>query len=319
MNKWIVIVLIGLLVSCQLRETPIQPVERGDAAIVQIEMGSEYSQQIWFDLGNLEVVSTNARDAWELAFDCSDSLAFVHLNSGLMMQAAITDETELSAVTSEQGLDFKIDHPTGELDSLAMGKWWQHGRVVVLDLGVTTQGSPRGYRKMMVESLDNGIYTFHYANLDDSNAHTVQLEKDGRYNRIMYSLSDHEQRFIEPQKEAYDLVFRQYSHTFYNPYVPYSVNGVLINPSGVLVAEDSASSFADISRYWVDSYTFTDMLNVIGYDWKVYNFSTNLYELKPWKNFIVRDYEGYYYKIHFLDFYNNQGERGYPLMEVARL
>ena len=36
-------------------------------------------------------------------------------------------------------------------------------------------------------------------------------------------------------------------------------------------------------------------------------------------NFVIRDFEGKYYKMRFIDFYNSQGLKGYPKFELEEL
>jgi len=54
-------------------------------------------------------------------------------------------------------------------------------------------------------------------------------------------------------------------------------------------------------------------------NWKEFNFETNLYSVKDNINFVIRDFEGKYYKMRFIDFYNSQGLKGYPKFELEEL
>ena len=57
------------------------------------------------------------------------------------------------------------------------------------------------------------------------------------------------------------------------------------------------------------SFTYSD-INVIGYDWKIYDFDTGFYTIDPSATYILSDTEGYFYKLRFIDFYNENGEKG---------
>ena len=59
--------------------------------------------------------------------------------------------------------------------------------------------------------------------------------------------------------------------------------------------------------------------DAIGYEWKEYDFDLSVYVMHPERVFIVHDAEGLFHKIHFVDFYNDQGERGCPTFEVVTL
>ena len=65
--------------------------------------------------------------------------------------------------------------------------------------------------------------------------------------------------------------------------------------------------------------SFNTNEDVIGYDWKEYDFDTGIYAIFPDHVFIVQDVEGYFYKLHFTDWYNAAGQRGNPRFEVVGL
>ena len=58
---------------------------------------------------------------------------------------------------------------------------------------------------------------------------------------------------------------------------------------------------------------------MIGYDWKYYNLDAALYTIEPGLAYVIRDRDGFYYKLRFIDFYSEAGEKGYPKFEYVRL
>lgn len=60
---------------------------------------------------------------------------------------------------------------------------------------------------------------------------------------------------------------------------------------------------------------------MIGFEWKSINLSAPLlhYNVKSYLTYILKDQHGYYWKLRFLDFYNAQGEKGYPKLEYQQL
>ena len=118
----------------------------------------------------------------------------------------------------------------------------------------------------------------------------------------------------------WDLAFTQYTFIFYEPdYTPYLVTGVFSNTNGVTVAEDKTMNFADISIDDVPSFAFSSVRDVIGYDWKVYDFDIASFRIYTEINYIIKDAEGAYYKHHFIDFYDNNGLKGVPKFTMQRL
>lgn len=323
-----------LFASCEKEELPIKPHDKGDiitpigpvdsadthtVRTVQIGMGSNYTDQVWYDLGTNKVVATNSRFDWDIAFDCRASEHWVYLNSALAMMAAPTGNTDFNAPIEEKKLHFRPDHPSGLEDSLALGRWWDEGQVWVIDLGYELDGSSRGKRKIKFETTSTGDLKFRYASLNGSNEVTGTIAKDDRYNRIMFSFKDNTVKQIEPPKTDYDLMFSQYMHVFYDPYYPYLVTGALLNPYATEAVRVNESDFGTITRETVNLYDLSDEADIIGYEWKYFDLEGDYYTVYPEMNYIVRDSEGIHYKLHFVDFYNKTGEKGYPKMEVQRL
>ena len=97
------------------------------------------------------------------------------------------------------------------------------------------------------------------------------------------------------------------------------MTGVLINDKTTQVAVDTINDFNQINYSSLSDYQFLSQRDIIGYNWKEFNFETNLYSVKDNINFVIRDFEGKYYKMRFIDFYNNQGLKGYPKFELEEL
>jgi hypothetical protein len=100
---------------------------------------------------------------------------------------------------------------------------------------------------------------------------------------------------------------------------PYLVFGVLLNPNKVVAALDTVHNFADIVLADTSEITFSQDLDAIGYEWKYYNFDAGVYTVVPEFSYIIRDRDGYYYKLRFVDFYNDTGDKGHPEFEFLAL
>jgi len=100
---------------------------------------------------------------------------------------------------------------------------------------------------------------------------------------------------------------------------PYLVVGALLNPNGVTAARDTIHDFLDLDINDVADLEFTIQADVIGYDWKYYNFDAGVYTIEPDKNYVIRDRDGFLYKLRFVDFYSDEGVKGYPTFEFVRL
>jgi hypothetical protein len=95
------------------------------------------------------------------------------------------------------------------------------------------------------------------------------------------------------------------------------VRGALINETGVEVAVDTTLWFRDITIENADSLTFSQKRDVIGHEWKYYNNED--YVIDTLYNFIIKDKQGFYYKLKFVGYHNEMNQPGYPVFEYQAL
>lgn len=309
--------VLTLFASCLKEDTPVQRPEPSDAVTLSVGMGADYKYQIWFDLGTESIIKTSPKVDWDIAFDSDADQNHLYLNTSKMMLAAKSEQS-FEATTSTTDLTFRPDHNAGNPDSLAMANW-ALGDVYVIDLGTTETGAVLGHLKIELTALEDSTLRFRYAALDGSNEHTGSIAKNSLYNHVAYSFTTHQSLFAEPPKDQWDLVFTQYTKMFYEPFTPYLVTGVLINPNNVAVALDTVMPFLNITNQGVESYTYNTDMDAIGYAWKYYSLEESLYTVLPEFTYLIKDTEGIYYKLHFIDFYDEQGLKGSPKFEMQRL
>lgn len=307
------------LVSCEREELPVSKHERGDVTERQVAMGSDYKDQIWYDLESDQIVSVNLSTDWDLSFDCDKETHRIFLNSSLYMQAAVANSTVWEEVTTNKNLAYKVDLPYIDIDSLALGEWLGKNRIYVIDRGYNESGTALGFKKLQVTAYSGEAYTIRYADLNGKNENTVTITKNVLYNTIAFSFKTNNTLFIEPQKDKYDFYFTQYTLMFYDPIQPYRVTGVLLNRSNVEVAFVNTNDFQSITIDSTLNHTFSSSLGAIGYDWKLYNLSGGTYQVFPNYVYIVKTRSGFYYKLHFIDFYDHEGVKGSPKFEFQKL
>nr|NQU94318.1 hypothetical protein [Bacteroidota bacterium] len=123
-------------------------------------------------------------------------------------------------------------------------------------------------------------------------------------------------------KNEFDLFFGQYTTLLYSgtePY-PYLVRGVLVNRNGVKAAQYSGEkSFEDIVYQDVTAIDFSDNLDIIGHEWKYYNLEEGYYSVDSEMVFIIKSLKGSIIKLHFMSYYNDDGETGYPQFEFMKM
>lgn len=308
------------IIGCDPGELPIEPVDRGDAIISQIEMGPTYDRQLYFDLGTNSIVSENDKNLWDIGLVQSEGQYRIVTNNSRGGKLAYDGINPFDAPVSVNSLSWKYDYPSGHLDSTAGGQFLDSSGFYIMDLGVSTDGSALGRRKFRIDTLDQFNYSIRIGTLNGNVDTTIVVQHDETTNLTFISLRNFMTQAIEPMKEDWDLHFTQYIHLFISDssFTPYLVTGVLLNRYKVAALRLDSVNFESITREDALIGNYSASINTIGYDWKYYDFQ-NGFIIHPNINYIIKDYEGRFYKLRFLDFYNSQGQKGAPEFEFQEL
>lgn len=306
----------------------IPPHDQGDLEEGQTALGPVYENQAYFDLGsNLEVASSSILD-WDLSFESNTGGWTIRLNSAKFMQAGNSLDTLFTAELNAEDLEMKFDKSDGNPDSTALAdcfevsddSTWSKRYVYLVDRGSDPQGNPLGYKKIQLE-MTGEDFLLRYADQDNSRDTTVLITRDPAMDLVYYSFNTGI-KDIAPPPDQWSLFFTRYTTmlvTDEGENYPYLVVGVLLNPNGVVAARDTVHDFMALDINDVAGLEFTRQADVIGYDWKYYNFNEGVYTIEPDQNFVIRDRDGFFYKLRFVDFYSDQGVKGYPTFEYVRL
>lgn len=308
--------------ACHKEELPVPAHDPGDVITNSVDIGNDYKRQVYFDLGTNTVVGKNAKTTWDLGFETSADGYHVVLNTSKSMFVYNTGSTNFNAVNDTTGfsLNKRWDEASGNLDSTAIGDWRTTKPVYIIGRGYNELGVYLGFRKIQFLNVDNNGYEVRIANLNGTNDNTMTIVKDSIYNFTFLSLNGTGSVvMVEPPKKDWDLVFTQYTHIFYdeNPVMPYLVTGCLLNRYKTKAMMDAGINFAEISYAYASAKTLSSAINTIGYSWK--DFTGSVFITRPDRNYIIRDAEGFLYKLHFIDFYNHAGVKGSPKWEYQRL
>lgn len=315
-----ILVLSSMLSSCLKKELALPAPLPGELETVQIAIGYPYVNQVYYDCESNSIVASNSKYDWDLAFECGGEGYHVVLNTALGMLLADMG-TDFNAINSTSGAQWLWDSPSGNLDSTAFGNWINQGRVYILDRQYNAQGTHQGYKKIQLISVNATQYTLRSADLNGNNEVVHTIQKTPSRNFVHFTFQNNgATKILEPDKDSWDLLFTNHHHKFSNLPLPFVLTQVLSNKyNGVRVAEDNQGAFPYIILADTAAYQFTDFWDEIGYDWKILNNQDNSFTIDEQKSFIVMTTGGLYYKIRFVDFYNDQGEKGYPKFEIQKL
>ena len=318
-NKIYFFSMFFCLFSCDMGEIPVPPHETGDVLISEIEMGEDYRYQSFFNLFNNQIVSQNIKTDWDLAFENSIEGWRIFLNSSKGGAAWKISDEGFQNIPEINFANWEWDSPNGDIDSNAIGDYRNQSNHYVIDRGYDYEGNHLGYRKIRIESVDSYGYSLRYASLDNGFDTIVWVAKDQNVAKTCFSFQTHKVISIQPTSDNWDLFFTQYTNLFYNPLTPYLVAGVLTNYPHVIVAVDTINDFSTISYDMIESYDFSEAQDMIGYNWKTYNYQSGTFSINADINYIIKDVNERYFKLHFIDFYNSDGVKGYPKFEYQEL
>lgn len=323
MSKLFILLFFAIvLVSCEKKEKPIAPYDRGNVASTEVSLGSNYQYQIYYSLNKQQTVKSVDRLDWDLAFDCSNN-HIILTNNGRGIYIAKTDKTNLSDIMDTVGYKFYWGQPSLNSDSLAFGQWWKSlPKVFIINMGYNQFGKAIGFIKCIPELLADNSLKLTYCSIESNAPQTINIKKDSRFNFNFVSLLNNKIVEIEPPKETWDLLFTQYVKLLFSPPYPatrnYEVVGVIVNNSRIETGFNFKQSFKDINSSQIPDSFYTTR-DAIGFSWKWFDIGANSYTVYPAMNFILKASDGFYYKLHFLDFYDDKGVKGNPKFEFQKL
>lgn len=320
----LVLILSLLVASCEKAERPLNLPPAGAAAMAQVNMGEDYDSQIFFDFETGAIVHTSSVNSWDLAFENTEEGCHVFINGGkniFVYNSGATDPSTVKTTSSVGTNGWNFDAPCGLSDSTGIGDWRLNygpskNEVYLLKF------QDKSYKKIVIRSVNATEYVLDYGSLDDDTLTTIHIPKDSAFNYAYFSFDNGGQLVQpEPLKSTWDIVFTRYRYVYYDlNNFPYLVSGVLTNPNNTTALADSTQPFANIGfNSSLSLSSFSDHRDVIGFEWKKFNFTSGEYEVNVNKCYVVKTRKNQYWKLHFLDFYSTTGVKGSPSFEYEQI
>jgi len=333
----LMLLILVKLTGCIPDETPVTPHETGDMTETQVEMDKLYETQVYFNFALDSVVASNKITDWDIGFSCIADSFVVIMNNAKTMRAFNTHKTDFAAVSSADTAGFddfswEYDNPSGFLDSTAMGTWWSSKsltkisskeEVYIIDLGIDGRSRRQGMKKLKILKLENSTYSIEFAELDGIDIQTMEIPINPAKNFILVSLKKNTIPDLEPISANWDFCFTKYTEKLYTGeedfFLWYGVTGPLLNrvhSSAVFMSADSV--IGDVQFEEIKDSVFSTNINAIGHEWKWFDLNAGAYIVLPNRIFVIKTITGYY-KFHFVSFYNETGDKGYPKFEFQKL
>ncbi|NOZ46880.1 MAG: hypothetical protein GXO79_08865 [Chlorobi bacterium] len=343
LNGWkrffILIISSLFLYSCFVDNDEIMtlpPRQPGDPQIFLLE-NSVYSYQSYFNLETNEVTASNEKTSWDLAFECSDTANHILINPATKARLIKLNKTfeEVTSLTGIAPESWAWDNSDGELSKTAVGNWLDFSKVppkaientFVLDKGYDESGNRLGYKKFELIGFENNSYKIRFADLNGNNEYTANIPKENNVNFIAFSFNNGGEILnLEPDNNNWQILFSQYTGKTPDDYghmVDYFVQGVLLNRDGIQAVVDTIHSFAEIDYELAQTFNYSSKMDTIGHMWKTVSINMETYEstyiCDTNRIQIIKTPNNIYYKLRFLDYYNRDGQKGYPSFEYQKL
>jgi len=335
-GKLIIILLFALtfiLTGCFEDDEKVPPHVPGDELTYEFTK-SMYTDQAFLDLGTNEVNATNVNGEWTMKFGALAGDWQIGVNSADYWGVYPSGTTNQDSIPEKPPVeDWIFDASSGDPDSSAFAGYVTFpGEDTLYTEYIYLLGKYDGFTykatyAVQFHAVDHMGYMFRIKTWPSGEWGDYEILKDDMYNYIYFSASQREIKHeIEPVKNNWDLLFTQYGSIIYTDEgepTPYYVRGVLLNRNLVTVAIDSVKAFQDISSEDLTSYSYSRRQDIIGYVWKDVevdvNSNTAIYTVRPGITYVIMDSEGVFFKMRFISYYNDSGEKGFPVIEHARL
>lgn len=344
--------------SCIKDNEDAEDVPPVEGSIIDANVGGPTQpNQVWYDLSKQQEVLTKRTD-WELGLYSGNEFKVI-VNSSIMMAAGkIANATNIDLVNDASVTALKnqvqvanfnpsnvtyIDDVNGNFPSgytaieevkvleannavylVNLGKEIYNGSVPVGS--VSTGGDNRGWMKVQIVRAGAG-YKIKYANLNDTQHKELIVSKNTAYNFNFVSLVNNKEVFIQPEKKNWDLCFTVFtniitgagSYIFADFVTHNNVGGVgayeVVIPSPASGIE--AYNNFKVSDIQQSKFIYNDQ-RIIGSNWRN-PVGTNGLEVYGDRFYVVKDAEGFYFKLRFTRLTSTAGERGFPQFEYKPL
>ena len=258
------------------------------AQTVQISMGNNYANQVFYSMQNGEIKNIS-NDNWDLAFTTDQYASTIRTNDGKGVELYtyhLGDTSDWQNINvsimnnlSSGMYNSEISWYDGAFENNSLGHpdygWGVYNMInhnVTGDSLYIIKTINGNWKKIWIQELTTaGEYVFKFANLDGSNEITQSILKTNYTDKnfIYFSIDQNTIIDREPISSEWDITFTKYISPVQA--TPYPVTGVLTN-NNTEVAK--ATGVTDPLTYFdYSNHNFNNEINSIGYDWKSYQGS----------------------------------------------
>ena len=315
------IVFLFSMSSCLKPDKAVQLPAKGALEESIINLGSTYDAQVYLNLSTGEQFVSDGRK-YDLALEADSNSNHIYLNSGNIALLYASGDTSFASADTIGSGNWNPDVSSLNSDSLAIGNWWTTREIFIIDRGKNHFSGNDRFKKIRFISASQTAYTVEYCDYNQNIPSRFVVKKNNNYS-LMYFSFDGSGKMVEqaPIKTKWDMVFTRFTHIYADqPYTStfrnYAVTGVLLNiwakTKGQIIKDVSSpnKNFDEADAVFAAQKTMSTDADIIGFDWKFYDFNANRYVIRAPQYYLILDQNGWYHKIKFTDFYDNNGVKG---------
>jgi len=288
----------------------------------QVSNAPAYAQQAYYVFSTGNSINV-ANDAWDLAFTTAPMNVGIHLNESSSssptnpipsLELYLTNASNFTQVLQSSDLSDRVYNPETNWSEGAlnisksttnpfdMGWGIYNPSTHIIEgnkiFGIKLRSG--SFKKFMIQSLAGSIYTLQVADLDNSNATTITLDKNST-NGSPFLYFSFTSGIVNTIPTQWDLVFQRYTTPLFDAstgaYVPYNVLGVL-SGNKVFVARAKGVNPQTVA-YSAYNDSLSNDMDKIGYDWKTFS---NSWAVATDLAYFVKTADNHVWKMVFIDF-----------------
>lgn len=320
-----------MLVACEKAEKPILlPTKPNDLiSLVQVNLGEHSDEQVYINFLDSNYIKASVKNScWDLAIDCAPEADRILINGGKGVFIGVLGYEKFANSVALNKVNWRWDESSGG-DSIVLKNWCnpqnRHSRdsVYIIDRGPDVDAAKR-YFQFKLSNAGFGSIHLEAADLKGNPIISEYINKDPRKNYVFFDFGSSQTLNFEPLALDWQLCFLKCRWVYYefNPALIYTVTGIQINSRTIAaVAVDSSMNFETVRKQDLEDLKFSSRRDVIGFDWKVYNFTEGRYHTRNYVNYFIKTKTPpqKLYKLRFTDYYSKQGLKGSPKFEVAEI
>lgn len=281
-----------------------------------VSTGPSYANQVWYNLQSGNEVSANG-SSWDFAFQISGFSGAILANTAYGAELYIypNGDTGAWATVDTLGMSnwtpwhspstnwdqgaFNMGIDTSNAFDLGWGKYNFITHHVVGDSLFIWKTASGSIKKVWIESLISGVYTFKVADINGNNLQVKTLAKNQFIGKNFgyYSIAQDSIMDIEPLSSTWDLLFSKYIE---DVGIPYSVSGIRTNVGIEAVQVYPVNDPATYNN--AKGQTYSSETNIIGHDWKEFSFGCFCYIIEDSTVYFVKTDSATYWKLVMKDF-----------------